>query len=136
MEVLLNCVCVKCCKNKSSYDMKIYFNSIKIILYLIKHIFIKSPFCWWHQINFHSIKTNLYSTKYIFIISPLSSWYQNIFSFTQNEFLFGKKYFYHMYLFYSSKIFFLYEFFIQYFSGEHIWSSICIYESQNFIFSM
>ena len=27
-------------KNKNSFDMKIYFHSIKIILYLIKHIFI------------------------------------------------------------------------------------------------
>ena len=30
----------------------------------------------------------------------------------------------------------LYEFFIHYFSGEHIWSSTCIYKGQNFTFSM
>ena len=35
-----------------------------------------------------------------------------------------------------SFIFLLYEFFIEYFSGEHIWSSTRIYESQNFTFSM
>ena len=28
----------------------------------------------------------------------------------------------------------LHEFFIQYFSGEYIWSSICIYQGQNFSF--
>ena len=60
---------LKCCKNKSSYDMKIYFHSIKIILYLIKHIFIISPFCWWHQ---------------------------NKFSFNQNKFVFNKIYFHYI----------------------------------------
>ena len=61
---------LKCCKNKTSYDMKIYVHSIKIILYLIKHIFIISPFFHDIKIYFHSIKTNMYSIKYIFIISP------------------------------------------------------------------
>ena len=84
-------------KNKNSHDMKIYFHSIKITLYL---------------------------RKYIFIISTFFSWYQNIFSFSQNKFLFSKKHFYHIYFFHSSKK--LYEFFIEYFSLEHIWSSICI----------
>ena len=60
---------LKCCKNKNSYDMKIYFHSIKIILYLIKHIF---------------------------IISPLFSWYENIFSINQNKFVFNKVYSHHI----------------------------------------
>ena len=47
---------LKCCKNKNSYDVKIYFHSIKITLYLKK-------------IYFHYIKTNLYSIKCIFIKS-------------------------------------------------------------------
>ena len=34
---------LKCCKNKNSYDIKIYFLPIKIVLYLIKYIFITSP---------------------------------------------------------------------------------------------
>ena len=35
---------LKCCKNKNSCDMKIYFLSIKITLHLMKHIFIISTF--------------------------------------------------------------------------------------------
>ena len=88
--------------------MKIYFHSIKIILYLMKHIFIISPFFHDIKMYFHSIKTNLRSIRYIFIISPFSSWYQNIFSFSQNKFAFSKKYFYHMYLSHSNKIYFYY----------------------------
>ena len=95
---------LKCCKNKNSYDMKIYFHSIKIILYLIKHISIISPFFMISK-YFHSIKTNLYSIKYILIISPFFSWYQNIyFHSVKNKFVFSKKYFYHIYFFHSSKI--------------------------------
>ena len=98
---------LKCCKNKNLYDTKIHFHSIKIILYLIKHIFIISVF--FHGIKcFHSIKTNLYSIKYIFIIAPFFPWYQNIFSFSQNKFVFSKKHFHYMYFFHSSKIYFYY----------------------------
>ena len=61
-----------CCKNKNSYDMKMYFHSIKIILYLIKHIFVISLFFHDIKIYFHSIKTNLNSIKYIFNMSPFS----------------------------------------------------------------
>ena len=71
---------LKCCKNKNSYDVKIYFHSIKIILYLIKHIF---------------------------IISPLFSWYENIFSFNQNKFVFNKVYSHHITFFsHDIKIYF------------------------------
>ena len=72
---------LKWCKNKNSDDMTIYFHSVKIILYLIKHIF---------------------------IISPFFPWYQNIFSFSQNKFVFSKKHFHYMYFFHSSKIYFYY----------------------------
>ena len=64
---------LKCCKNKNSYDMKIYF---------------------------HSIKTTLYLIKYIFIISPFFSWYQNRFLFNQNKFLFNKMYFHYITFFF------------------------------------
>ena len=67
---------MKCCKNKNSY-MKIYFHSIKTVLYLI---------------------------KYFFIISLCFSWYQKIFSFTQNKFVFSKKLLSYKFLFHSSKI--------------------------------
>ena len=60
---------LKCCKNKNSYNMKLYFHSIKITLYLIKYIFIISSFFQDIKIYFYSIKINLYSIKYIFIIS-------------------------------------------------------------------
>ena len=60
---------LKCCKNKNSYDMKIYFHSIKTTLYLIKYIFIISPFFHDIKIYFYSVKTNFYSIKFIFIIS-------------------------------------------------------------------
>ena len=69
----------KCCKNKNSYDMKICFHLIKIILYLIKHIF---------------------------IISPFSSWYQNIFSFSQNNLRSVRNIFTIYTFFHSSKIYF------------------------------
>ena len=59
---------LKYCKNKNSYDMKIYFHSIKITLYLIKYIFIVSPFFSGYQIYFQSVKINLYSVRNIFII--------------------------------------------------------------------
>ena len=59
---------LKCCKNKNSYDTKIYFHSIKITLYLIKYIFIISPFFHDIKIYFHSVKINLYSIRNIFII--------------------------------------------------------------------
>ena len=64
--------------------------------------------------------------------------YITFFSFNQNKFVFSKKQFYHIPIFFhSSKIYILsYEFFIEYFSGEDIWSSTCIYKSQNFTFSM
>ena len=38
-----NSYSLKCWKNKNLYDMKIYFQSRKIALYLIKYIFIMSP---------------------------------------------------------------------------------------------
>ena len=119
-------------KNKNSYDMKIYFHSIKIILYLIKHIFIISPIFDDIKIYFYSSKTNLYSIKNIFIISPFFPWYQNIFSFSQNKFVFSKKYFYHIYLFHSSKINIYYmNFSLNTFLVSI--SSICIYKSQNLL---
>ena len=60
---------LKFCKNINSYDMKIYFHSIKITLYLIKYIFIISSF-FFHDIKicFNSVKINLYSVRNIFII--------------------------------------------------------------------
>ena len=60
------------------------------------------------KIYFHSIKTNLYSIKYIFITSSFFSWYQNKFSLSQNKSVFSKKYFYHIFFFHSSKIYFHY----------------------------
>ena len=74
--------------------------------------------------------------KYFLIILLFFSCYQDIFLFNQNNFVFNKKYFYHIYFFsFKKNIFLLYEFFIHYFSGEHIWSSICIYKSQIVRFS-
>ena len=86
--------------------MKIYFHSIKIILYLMKHIFIISPFFHDIKMYFHSIKTNLRSIRYIFIISPFSSWYQNIFSFSQNNLRSVRNIFTIYTFFHSSKIYF------------------------------
>ena len=57
-------------KNKNSFDMKIYFHSIKIILYLIKTYFHYTPIFDDIKIYFYSSETNLYSIKNIFIISP------------------------------------------------------------------
>ena len=58
---------------KNSYDMKVYF---------------------------HSIKTTLYLIKYNFIISTFFSWYQNIFLFNQNEFVLNKIYFHYINFFF------------------------------------
>ena len=59
---------LKCCRNKNSYDMKIYFHSIKIILYSIKYIFIISLFSHDTKIYFYSVKINLYSVRNFFVI--------------------------------------------------------------------
>ena len=71
--------------------MEIYFHLIKIILYLIKHIFIISPFSSWYQkIYFHSVKINLYAVRiflsyiYIFFIQVKCFYYMN---FSLNTFL-------------------------------------------------
>ena len=73
---------------------------------------------------------------FFFIILLFFSCYKDKFLFNQNNFVFNKKHFYDIYFFsFKKNIFLLYEFFIHYFSGEHIWSSICIYKSQNFSFS-
>ena len=62
-------VCLlKCCKNKNSYDRKIYFHSIKTNLYSIKYILIISPFFHDIKIYFHSVKINLYSVRKILIV--------------------------------------------------------------------
>ena len=98
---------LKCCKNNNSYDMKIYFHSIKITLYLIKYIFMISPFFHDIQIYFNSIKKKLHSIEYIFIISPFFHDIK-IFSPSQNKFVSSRKHFYHIYFFHSSKIYFYY----------------------------
>ena len=97
---------LKCCKNKNSYDVKIYFHSIKIILYLIKHIFIISPLFSWYE-NIFSFNQNkfVFNKVYSHHITFFFPWYQNIFSFSQNKFVFSTKYFYHIYFFHSSKIY-------------------------------
>ena len=58
----------ECYENKNSYDMKIYFYSIKTSLYTIKYIFIISHFFQDIKIYFHSVKINLYSVTNIFIM--------------------------------------------------------------------
>ena len=52
------------------------------------------------KVYFHSIKTTLYLIKYNFIISTFFSWYQNIFLFNQNEFVFNKIYFHYINVFF------------------------------------
>ena len=79
--------------------------------------------------NFHSI-------KYIIILHVFSC-YQNLFLFSQNKFGFDKKHFDHILFYHSNKIYFFsmnFSFNSTTFSDEHIWSSICIYKSQNFTF--
>ena len=81
---------LKCCKNKNSYDMKIYFHSVKTNLYSIKYIFIMSPFFYDVNIYFHSVKINLYSIRdilsyrFFFHSSKLYFYYMN---FSLNTFL-------------------------------------------------
>ena len=112
---------LKCCKNKNSYDMKIYFHLMKIILYLIKYILIISPFFHDNKKYFHSIKIILYLIKHIFILSPFFPWYQNIFLFNQNKFLFNKIYFHYITLFsITSKYIFIQSYFFHS-------SKICFY---------
>ena len=60
------------------------------------------------MLYFYAIKINFHSIRNIFI----------------------------MQFFILVKYLLLYEFFIQYFSGEYIWSSICICQGQNFSFSI
>ena len=64
-------------------------------------------------------------------MSPFFSWYQNTFLISESKSVFSKEHF-----FIQLNLFLLYEIFIKYFSGEYIWSPICIYKSQNFTFSM
>ena len=111
---------LKCCKNKNSYDMKIYFHSIKTTLYLIKYIFIISPFFSWYQNRF-LFKQNkfLFNKMYFHYITFFFSWYQNMFSFSENKTVFSKKRFYYIHIFsFNWSIFLLYGFFIEYFSGN------------------
>ena len=58
------------------------------------------------KICFHLIKIILYLIKHIFIISPFSSWYQNIFSFSQNNLRSVRNIFTIYTFFHSSKIYF------------------------------
>ena len=117
----------------------------------------------WCENQFSFSENNSVFNKIYFIISPLFQWYQNNLLFNENRFVFNKMYFHHIiffhdikicfysvminlystrniliiYIFFhSSKIFLIYMFFTEYFSAGHIWSSICIYKSQNFTFSM
>ena len=57
LSTLIRLWLLKCCKNKNSYDMKIYFHSIKVTLYLLNKIY-------FHYINFFFM-----ISKYIFIQS-------------------------------------------------------------------
>ena len=76
----------------------------------MKYFFIMLMYFSCCQVIFYSIKTTLLSIRNIFTI----------------------------YIFFIQEHFFLllYEFLIHNFSSEHIWSSICIYKSQNFTLSM
>ena len=56
---------LKCCKNKNSYDIKIYFLPIKIVLYLIKYIFITHLLFHEIKIYFHWVKINFYAVRNI-----------------------------------------------------------------------
>ena len=103
----------------------------------MKYIFIISLFFDDIKIYFLFIQINFYSMKYFFYYINVFFMLSSYILFNQNNFAFNKKYFYHIYIFHSRKFFLLlYEFLIHNFSGEHIWSSICIYESQNFTLSM
>ena len=73
---------LKCCKNKNSYDMKIYFHSIKITLYLIKYIFITLTFFSWYENIFSFNQNKFVFSKIYFHYATFFSWYQNIFSFS------------------------------------------------------
>ena len=73
---------LKCCKNKNSYDMKIYFHSIKITLYLIKYIFIILTFFSWYENIFSFNQNKFVFSKIYFYYATFFSWYQNIFSFS------------------------------------------------------
>ena len=118
---------LKCCKNKNSYDMKIYFHSIKITLYLIKYIFTTLTFFYDMKIYFHSIKTNLYSTKYIFIMPPFFHDTKIYFHSVKINFCSVRNIFIIYIFFHSSKKYFHYmNFSFNTFLVIHIWSSICI----------
>ena len=92
----------------SPYDMKIYFHSIKNNFVFNKTYFHNSPFFIMSkhiliQLKQICIQQNIFSLYHFFFSS-----YQNICSFSQNKFVFIKKYFHHIYFFHSSKRYFYY----------------------------
>ena len=99
---------LKCCKNKNSYDNKIYFHSIKITLYLMKHIFIISTFFSWYQNIFSFNQNKFVFNKINFHYISFFSWYQNIFSFSQKNLYSVSNIFIIYIFFHSSKIYFYY----------------------------
>ena len=97
---------LKCCKNKNSYDMKIYFHSVKVTLYLIKHIFIISLF----------------------------SWYQNMSLFNQNKFVFNKIYFHYITLFFHGIKIYFYSVKINLYSVRNTFCHIYFFHSSKIYF--
>ena len=98
------------------YQNVFLFNQNKVVSNQINLYDIKIYFC--------SIKINYYSIKYIYFHSTKVN-------------LHSKKIFFnYINFFHPIKFFLLYEFFIRYFSNDHIWSFIFICKSQNFTFKI
>ena len=106
--LLLRLWLLKCCKDKNLCDMKIYFHSLKITLYLIKYIFIMSPLFSWYQSIFYWIKINLYSIKFIFIISTFFFHDIKIYFYSFKIILYSVRSIFIKFFFHSSKVYFYY----------------------------
>ena len=117
------------------HDIKMYFYSIKVNVNSIKYIFIISLFFMIPK-YVYSIKMNLYLIKYSIYYYIFFSWYQKKIQFNQGKFVFNKKYFNHILFPIQGRHISIIWIFHSNVCGEHIWSSICIYQCQNFAFSM